>query len=308
MWRILFHSFWFKLVALVMALLLWFHVATDKTYDHTEAFTLGIINIPESLILAEELPSQVSVTIRGKGKELLKLLMAEKRSINLDAQEFNRGETDHQVKPEQIPIPEGLELRVINILPPRNLKIRLDYPMEKSLRVQPNVKILPAEGFELVGEVHYSPKEVTISGPRMWVRGLTVINTQEKVVEYASSAVSDQVDLILPEGYNLILSTTKVSFSQNIEMTVERRISNLPAQSINIPKPRKAMLEPDSISLIISGAESVVREIDPAEIKVTVDCSGVKRQETAKRPVLVRLPDRVNLKKTEPDSVRVLIE
>ena len=81
MWRILFQNFWFKLVAVVMALLLWFHVATDKMYDHTDSFPLEILNVPDPLILAEELPHQVSVTIRGKGKDLLKLLLFSERKI-----------------------------------------------------------------------------------------------------------------------------------------------------------------------------------------------------------------------------------
>lgn len=308
MWRIIFQNFWFKLVAIIMALFLWFHVATDRVYEHTDTFPLEIFNIPERLILAEELPEQVSVTIRGKGKELLKLLLAEKKSLKIDTQEFKKGETNYEIKPEQIPIPEGLELRVANILPPKNLKIRLDYPMEKKVKVQPNIKILPAEGFEQVGELHYNPKEVVISGPRMWVRGLKVIHTQEKVIEGAEVSISDQVDLALPEGYNLSLSPQAINFSQNIEKTMERRISNLPVKLVNIPKGREIILEPDNISITISGAESVVNQISPDKIKVTVDCAKAKKKETTKLPVLVKLSAKVELKKVEPDSVEVLIK
>jgi YbbR domain-containing protein len=308
MWRILFQSFWFKLVAIVMALLLWFHVATDKTYEYADTFPLEIANVPERLILAEELPEQVSVTIRGKGKELLKLLLTEKKSLTIDAQEFARGETDYEIEPEQIPIPEGLELRVTNVFPPHNLKIRLDYPMEKKVAVQPNIRILPAEGFQQAGEAHYNPTEITISGPRMWVRGINVIHTEEKVIADAKEAVSDQVDLVLPEGYNLSLSSLRVNFSQNIEKTLERQISYLPVQLTNAPRRGEVMVEPDSISVIVSGAESVVKEMGSDEIRVTVNCADARRKERVKLPVLVELPERINLKRVEPDSVEVLIE
>jgi len=305
MWRIIFQNFWFKLVAIVMALLLWFHVATDKVYEHTDTFPVEIFNIPERLILAEKLPEQVGVTIRAKGKELLKLLLAEKKSLKIDAQEFKRGETKYVIKPELIPIPEGLELRVTNILPPQNLKIKLDYPMEKKVKVQPHVKILPAEGFEQVGELQYNPKEVMISGPGMWVRGLTVIHTQEKAIENAEEPVSDHVDLALPEGYNLDFSSQKVNFSMHIEKTVEREILNSPVTAINVPKRREVVLQPDSITVIISGAESVVNEISPDKIEVTVNCAKVKIKEAVRIPVQVKLPATVNLKKADPDSVEV---
>jgi YbbR domain-containing protein len=308
MWRILFQNIWFKLVAIVMALFLWFHVATDQVYDHTDSFPLEILNIPQPLLLAEELPSQVSVTIRGKGKELLKMLVAEKKSIRIDVQEFKRGETEYELTTEQIPIPEGLELRVTNILPPKSLKIKLDYPMEKTVQVQPNINILPVEGHVKVGETHYNPKEIDVSGPRMWVRGIKAIQTQEVVIENAGQPISDQVDLVMPEGYNLTLSTTKINFSQNIERITERIISNLPVEPINGPRRGKIMLEPDSVSLIVSGAESVLREIMPDKIRITVNCSPVNKNEKIKLPLIVQLPEKVDLKRTVPDSVDVSLD
>jgi YbbR domain-containing protein len=261
------------------------------------------LDVPERLILAEEIPDHIDVQVRGRGKALLKLLLAESRSIKIDAQEFKRGEMDYSIEPGQVPIPEGLDLRVTGILPSENLKVWLDYSMEKTLKVQPQVKVVAAEGFEKVGELHYNPDEVTISGPRMWVRDLKVIGTQEIVIEDADETVSDQVDLVLPEGYNLVLSSPKVNFSQNVERTVERRFSRLPVELTNVPKRREITIQPESIDLTISGAESVVQEIGTEQIGVTVDCANAKKDETVKLPVRVTLPAKVNLKRAEPDSV-----
>ncbi len=308
MWRILFQNLWLKLVALLMALLLWFHVATDKIYEHTESFPLEIFNVPERLILAEKLPAQVNVRIRGKGKELLKLLLAEKTSLKIDAEKFKRGETNYEIKPQQIPIPEGLELAVTDIILPPKLKIRLDYPMEKKVRVQPHIKISPAEGFKGVGELHYTPEKVSISGPRMWVRNLRVIHTEERTIEDAKESISDQVDLIPPEGYNITISPQRISFSQTIEKIQERKISNLPIELINIPKYRKVKLEQDSISVIISGAGSVVNQVTPDQIKIRVNCAGVKRNQKVKLPIQVKMKAKVQLKKVEPDSVWVSVK
>ena len=303
MWRIIFQSFSFKLAAIVMALLLWFHVATDKVYEHGHSFSLEILNVPERLVLAEEIPHEIEVKFRGKGKELLKLLLAEKNSVSIDAQEFTRGETDYSIEPEQVPIPEGLDLRVTGILPSENLKVWLDYSMEKELKVQPAIRITPAEGFDKVGELHYNPQDVTISGPRMWVRDLREISTQEIAIEGADEPVSDQVDLALPEGYNLLLSTPKVNFSQNVERIVERRISRLPVELTNVPRRREVTIQPDSIDVILSGTRSLLEGIGVEQLTVTVDCAGAKRDETVKLPVEVKLPEKVGLKQVLPDSI-----
>ena len=308
MWRIIFQSFSFKLAAIFMALLLWFHVATDKVYEHGHSFHLEILNVPERLLLAEELPQEIEVRFRGKGKELLKLLLAEKNSVSIDAQDFKRGETDCSIEPEQVPIPEGLELRVTGILPSENLKVWLDYSMEKELKVQPVIRITPAEGFDKVGELHYNPQEVTISGPRMWVRDLKEISTQEMVIEDADEPVSDQVDLALPEGYNLLLSSSKVSFSQNVERIVERKISRLPVELTNVPRRREVTIAPDSIDVTISGTRTLLEAIGAEQLKVTVDCAGAKRDETVKLPVEIKLPEKVSLKQALPDSVEATMK
>jgi YbbR domain-containing protein len=303
MWQIIFQSFSFKLAAVVMALLLWFHVATDKVYEHGHSFSLEILNVPERLILAEEIPHEIDVKFRGRGKELLKLLLAEKTSVTIDAQEFKRGETDYSIEPEQVPIPEGLELKVTGILPSEKLKVWLDYSMEKELKVQPVISITPAEGFDKVGELHYNPREVTISGPRMWVRDLKEISTQEMVIEGADEPVSDQVDLAIPEGYNLLLSSPRVSFTQNVERIVERRISRLPVEVTNVPRRREVTIKPDSIDVILSGTLSLLEGIGGEQLKVTVDCASAERDQTVKLPVQVELPAKVSLKQTLPDSI-----
>lgn len=304
----IFQNLWFKLVAVVMALLLWFHVATDKDYEYSDKFPLEIVGIPEPLLLAERLPDHANVTIRGKGKELLKLKIAEKDSLRIDAREFKRGDTEYLIKPEDVPLPEGLELSVTTVLPPKKLKISLDYPMEKKLQVRPQVTVLPAEGFVQTGEVHYSPKEVMISGPRMWVRNLKDIHTQEKVIEDATESISEQIDLMLPEGYNLSLSQRKVSYSVNVERMVERQMSNLPVKTTNLPRRTQIILQPDSIDLTVAGAQSLVNQVNPDSIGVIVSCAGVSRGDTVKLPVSVTLPAGIRLVRVETDSVEALIK
>lgn len=291
-----------------MAILLWFHVATDKVYEYSDKFPLKIVGIPEPLLLAEKLPDFVNVTIQGKGKDLLKLMVAEKDSLKLDVREFKRGDTDYLIKPEEIPLPEGLELRVATILPPKKLKIKLDYPMEKKLQVQPKVFVLPADGFVQVGEVHFNPQEIEISGPRMWVRNLTDIYTQGKTIENAKEPVLEQIDLILPEGYNLTLLESKISYSVNIERIEEKQLSRLPLKTVNLPRRTEVTLVPDSINLIIAGAQSLVNQVRLDSIQVTVDCSKLSKDRNSTLPIWVDLPKGISLVKIEPDSVEASIK
>lgn len=308
MWRIIFQNFWYKLVALIMAMLLWFHVATDHVYETTRTFPLEIINIPPQLVLAEGLPNQVEVKIRGRGKEHLKLLLAEKKSLKIDAKLFKKGETDYLIKPQQIPIPEGLELEVTGIISPQDLKIKLDDLLEKKVEVKPRITIIPAAGLVIVGELHYSPKEVTVSGPKRWVADLEEIVTVQKVMDNLGKNIKDQAELLLPPGYNLHLSTQKINFSVDIQKSADKEISSIPVQLIHPPKYREILLQPDSISILITSAESLVNLISSDKIMASIDGANIKRRENIKLPVKVKLPSGVMLKRTNPDSIEVLVK
>ena len=290
-----------------MALLLWFHVATEKVYEYTKSFPVRISNIPKELILSEEVPEEVQVKIQGKGKELLKLLLMEKKNLQIDIGDFRVGEKNYSFKPEEIPIPERLDLKVVEILSPKSIKIDLDRLIEKKVPVSSQITILPEEGYLQIGEVSLDPHEVVISGPRRLVRRIKSIQTEKKMPEHVTEPISERINLTLPEGYNLELSFKQVNFFAEIQKAMEKEILNVPVETVNSPKGRKVKVQPDSIKVVIFGGENVVNQVTKDQIKVTIDCARVKRSKETKLQPLVKLPPIVSLIRTEPDSLVVTI-
>jgi YbbR domain-containing protein len=168
MWKFIFDNFGFKIVALVMALLLWFHVATEKVYEYTKSFPVEILNVPKGLILSGEVPKEVRTKIRGKGKELVKLLLTEKRNVQIDLGNLKAGESDYTLKPEEIPIPEGSELKVEEILSPKNIKINLEHVMEKKIPIRSQIIVLPKDGYIQVGPRDWSKKLIRFTLKRKY--------------------------------------------------------------------------------------------------------------------------------------------
>jgi YbbR domain-containing protein len=307
MWKFIFENFWFKIVALVMALLLWFHVATEKVYEYTKSFPVKISNFPKELILSEAVSQEVQVKIRGKGKELLKLLLTEKRNLQIDIKDFKAGESDYTFKPQEIPIPEGLDLKVDEIVSSKSIKINLDHLIEKKVPIHSQITILPKEGYLQVGEVSLNLHQVGISGPIKLVRGIESIETEKKVLEDVTQPISDRIGLTLPQGYNLRLSFNQVKFSADVQKGIEKEIPSVPVETVNLPSGRKVKVQPDSIKVIIFVGENVVNRLTEDQIKVTIDCGRVKRNVETKLQPLVKLPPTASLIRTEPDSLMVII-
>ncbi|MCK4494953.1 MAG: YbbR-like domain-containing protein, partial [Candidatus Aminicenantes bacterium] len=272
-----------------MALLLWFHVATEKVYEYTKSFPVKISNIPEELILSQEVPEEVQVKIQGKGKELLKLLLMEQKNLQIDIGDFRVGENNYSFKPEEIPIPQGLDLRVKEILSPQSIKINLDRLIESKVPIRSQITILPEDGYLQTGEVSLDSHEVVISGPRRLMRKIKSIQTEKKMLESVTEPISDQIALILPEGYNLELSFKQVGFSADIQKAIGKEIPSVPVETVNLPKGRKVEVQPDSINVVVLGGENVVNQLTKDQIKVTIDCARLKRNKETKIQPLVKL-------------------
>ena len=60
-----------KIIALLIAILLWFHVKTVKVYELDLPATLLVENIPSDLVLTSELPDHILVKARGNGRQFL---------------------------------------------------------------------------------------------------------------------------------------------------------------------------------------------------------------------------------------------
>ena len=307
MWKFILQNSGFKIVAVVMALLLWFHVATEKVYEYTKNFPVEMSNVPEGLVLAREVPKEVQVKIQGKGKELLKLLLMEKRILQIDIGDFRAGENNYDFKSEEIPMPEDLYLRVEEIESPKSIRVNLDRLIEKKVPIRSRITIVPEEGYIASGEMSLQPQEVSISGPRGFLRNITSIETEERVLENVTEVVSDRIALIPPEGHNVELSFNEVNFSAGVQKAVGKEITSVLVEIVNLARGRKVEVRPESISVVVFGGEDVVNRLTRDQIKVIVDCANAKRNEEAKLQPQVKLPPLVSLIRTEPDSLVVTI-
>jgi len=82
--NILARNLGWKIVALLLALVLWFHLATEKIYEKTfEAKLLGE-KVAANLFVDEISPPVVDVSVSATGKQLLKLSLADVMRIRLD--------------------------------------------------------------------------------------------------------------------------------------------------------------------------------------------------------------------------------
>lgn len=72
----LFANLGWKIVAILLALVLWFHVATEKTYEKIFLTKIDSIGLYKNLEIEKIEPTSTRVSVIGSGKQILQLMFS----------------------------------------------------------------------------------------------------------------------------------------------------------------------------------------------------------------------------------------
>jgi YbbR domain-containing protein len=304
----IFSNLGLKIAALFLALLLWFHATTDKTFVYDFDLPLTISNMPSDLILASPVPSKIEVKIGGKGKQLIKYFLSDKENVVIDVSQLKYREMDYIVRPEEIPLPKNLSLEVERVDSPKQIKILLDYFSEKKVPVRSQMEVITQSGYVQIDSLELKPDTVLLSGPRTLTRKIDQVYTERKVLGSLSSSNSGLLPLIVPEGFNLKLSPDKVEYSVKVEKLTQKEFTQISVELVNLPAKKRIKIEPKSINLSIQGVSQKVEGITSDKIKVSLDCNKLGDGKEGKIVPQVKLPKGVELVKIVPDSIKFTVE
>jgi YbbR domain-containing protein len=298
-----FKDIWLKLGAIFLALLLWFHVITDRPHEHVFSCDLKVVNIPDNLIVYEEIPQEVKFSVEGRGKTLIRLFLSQKGELIIDGTDFRPRDINYRIKPEEINLPvENLEVK--EIVSPKSFKIKLDFFRKKKVKVVPQIVINPDDEFLFFGDIKLQPEEVEVAGPRRIVQTISSVLTESKVIELAREPVSESVDLIPPEGFNVKCEPEKVNFFANVQPGVKREMM-VKIADLNSTSQKNIKINPDHVNLTLLGEEKKINSLKPEEVLVTLDIKSTKGK--YKFPPIVKLPPQIKLISVKPDSLEVEI-
>lgn len=285
-----------KLTALGLALLLWFHVATNREYDYPITLTLTAGVVPDGFTLAEPLPEEIKVLLHGTGKELVRLLWNEGRARIL-LEPWMEGA--YPVSADRIQVDLNADLRVKQIIEPTTFMVHVDTVIERRIQVQFEGEYVTAAGKSLVRPPQLDPEFVTLHGPRSRLNriGSVGIESVDFDVLEGSSRVLAKVNL--SDSFGVVAAPSSVHVQFEVADS-ERRV----VKGVSVDVPQGWIAEPSTITLTVSGAESRLDELALETYRASVSPpltleSGAWVSVEATVPALVEIisvtPDRIKL-------------
>lgn len=200
-----------KLLSLIFALVLWFFVMGERRQEIGFSVPLKLENIPQDLMLANEVPNLIDVRISGP-RTLLMNLSPQDISISVDLKDLKPGLTSFKRLDEKLNIPSALK---VTRLSPSFVDVKLERIKEKQVPVVVSIEGAPAAGYRLVA-TSLNPARVTVVGAEGELKDVREVTTETISV----TDVTESFSLMVPLNYQGKYSQLKEQEAIEAQVTI----------------------------------------------------------------------------------------
>ena len=261
-----------KVVALVLATLLWLTVAGEHVVERIIRVPVEFRNIPTQLEVVGDPPSGVDIRLRGSSTLLSRLDAGDVVAV-LDLAHARAGSRIFHIRNEDVRSPFGVEVTQVV---PGTVGIELEKSATRVVPVVAQIDGEPSPGYSL-GQVTVEPSTVAIVGPESRVRKLANATTEPVTVAGERENVRDVVAVgLLDSSVRLVQPQNVTVIVEVVPAPIERELKGVPVQHRNLkPGLRASQLTPDKVTVSIRGRRDVLAAVRPDTIEAFVDLAGL---------------------------------
>lgn len=276
--------------SLLVAIVLWFMVATEKIYSHQIRVPIEIARLAEGKTLLEPIPEYANIEVQGKGSSLIGIWFYDVR-FRLEFPNVKRFYTiDLKNYLTFLDIPATFGLSVVEIIEPEPFDLTVDDLVSKKLPVKYLGNIQPEDGYVFV-RFRFNPDSATISGPQSKINQINVIQT-EKIDFIEKRTTFTQIIRVQnkePKILNITPQSVDVEF--DIQRLVERIVYEIPVTVINVPANLEVIPKPNKLSLKVKGGEKIVASLSADQINAEITFGDHYRPDPKNYAVSISTPD-----------------
>lgn len=284
-----------KILAVLMALLLWIYVTNEQNPVTSQTFTIPLVvqDKPAGYVI-DGVPKNVNVRVKGT-RSIIGTLERDNFAAHLSLLSVTTGE---QEIPVQISSPPGIEVLQIT---PETVSIQADKIIQKNVPVIVHLKGNVADGMQ-PGSPVLKPAVVALSGPNKILNelnqvGVTIDVTGVKDTIERGVAVKTGIEGVTvdPSRVTVIVPVSELP-SKNLPVRI--RLTGEPSAGHVVSN---TLVEPSSVQVI--GQQEYIQNLT-AVSTMTVDITGVSSD--IEREVILMLPE--GAKTVRPDRVQISVQ
>lgn len=292
-----------KITALIFGIALWFLVISQKDFQLSLEAPLQFVKLPESMAIASKPPQTLSIKVEGRSWDLIRLQHQYKNKQNVismvvDLQKAELGGTRIHLDSKNFVAPNFPDIRFVE---PENqllfVDMDLDTRIHRNVPIKPNIQFNAAQGYLLADQPKITPEELKVSGARNALTRIIDIPTDSIIFDSLTSSQKFNVPLdfsVLPAFVNPSDSTIQVSV--NIQKMETKTYNNIPVNLIGFYDKTKYYLDPDTVSVEITGGKQALDSIAAGNILLVLEYNRFAIEDVDSLPPTAKLilPPEIN--------------
>lgn len=292
--------------AFLFAAVLWVYLSLNLIYTVNLSVPIKV-QLLKSQALSEELPSDMEVTLRGRGWDLLNMLVAKDVAYNLDLTGIKRNTRiiAGNTIAERINIPFNVTVLSTN---PDTLAITFDNVAEKYIKVRNNIEVQLKDDYQLIGAPKVYPDSVKVRGASSVLSKLRFIPTESELVKNVNSSFTRTVSLKDTLGNLIQVEPQTVEVRFDVQLAAEKTFEELNVEIVGLPPDKEVLLVPPKMSLSLKGGVENLSKLTPAEIRVYIDYSKIENDTLGFIVPQVTLPFEATIVSISPDKFEYIIK
>ena len=171
---LLFDNLGLKFAALLLAVLVYLNVYTDRPAKMLITFPIQLTDLPDSLSLSGPVPAAVQAELRGTAKHLIRLRVTEP-PVRISLAGVGLGRYERALGMEDLPLPEGVQLQLDRLVSPRTVELQVDRRATRVVPVVAAAEGAPAPAAIWDGSIELRPARVTVTGPSSAIATLDTV-------------------------------------------------------------------------------------------------------------------------------------
>lgn len=301
----LFQNIWLKIIALALGLLLWFHVATEKTYTYEFTLPLREIELRDNFTLSNDPPESLIVLVSASGKQLMRYQWRE-RGIRVNATDAKTGVQELDLTTTNTQLVDADNVTLEKIILPNSINLIVDRYGERIIPVSPDLNLVPDEGFTVRRISTPEPSEVVLRGPLSVINKINQIYTSPKKLMNLRTSISLTLPLVKPEGYGITLKPDSVRLKLEIVPIKTKVFERVPIISYNSPSNQRVIINPPIVRVDLTGPPDEIDNLSRNSVIASINFTEI--DSTGSAEIVIDCPASFKVRRIHPVRAKVSIE
>jgi YbbR domain-containing protein len=299
------HNLGAKLLALVVAALVWFNASGQEQVVRTRTTPLVFEGLPDSLAVATPLPETAEVRVVASRRQLVSVGFR-RLSVVTDLSGFGPGRHRVSFGADAIRGLGSLAPGSAQVVSPDHVDLEVE-PMAIR-RVQVSLATtgeLPHSVMLVEGGVDIEPAWVTIRGPASMLERIQHVST--RALDLTRIRDNVQRDIALDVDRRIFTcDPVRVNLTMRVSERGERVLANVPPTVLLDSDAMEVEIEPRAVSLTLEGPAAVLDTLSSGDVSVLLSLAGRPPATYLMVPEII-LPPGVRLTATSADTLKVRV-